>query len=227
MFSSRPKILFSVQLNSWLNFQQWSETAIRTLLDREEVENIRAKTSLILQKAKHPKKNLPTEQKKALHSLREHNSIIILPADKGRSSVILNKQDYINKCQDHLNNSPYTKIQKDPTESVKKEARQKLSLLKDAGKIDQQLYFKLKPTDSQAPRFYGLPKIHKPAVPIRPIISYTNSLLYQLSRYIADILRPYTKLNQQHCKNSNNFSQFIRQQMKSWYPLMSNPCTLT
>ena len=188
------------------------QTAIRTLPDEEEVENIKAKTSLILQKAKLPKKNLPTEQKKALHSLREDNSNIILPADKGRSTVILNKQDYINKCQDHLNNGPYTKIKKDPTESVKKEARQKLSLLKDAGKIDQQLYFKLKSTDSQAPRFYGPPKIHKPAVPIRPIVSYTNSPLYQLSRYIADILRPYTKLNQQHCKNSNDFSQFIRQQ---------------
>ena len=133
------------------------ETAIRTLPDREEVENIRAKTSLILQKAKLPRKNLPTEQKKALHSLCEDNSIIILPADKGRSIVILNKQDYINKCRDHLNDGPYTKIQKDPTESVKKEARQKLSLLKGAGKMDQQLYFKLKPTDSQAPRIYGLP----------------------------------------------------------------------
>ena len=88
------------------------ETAIRTLPKREEVENIRAKTSLILQKAKLPKKNLPTEQKKALHSLREDNSIIILPADRGRSTVILNKQDYINKCQDHLNNGPYTRIQK-------------------------------------------------------------------------------------------------------------------
>ena len=49
------------------------ETAIRILLDREEIENMRAKTSLILQKAKLPKKNLQTEQKKALHSLREDN----------------------------------------------------------------------------------------------------------------------------------------------------------
>ena len=47
---------------------------------------------------------------------------------------------------------------------------------------------------------------------MRPIVSYTNSPLYQLSRYIADILRPYTQLNQQHCKSSNDFSQFIRQQ---------------
>ena len=41
------------------------ETTNRTLPDREEVENIRAKTSLILQKEKLQKKNLPTEQRKA------------------------------------------------------------------------------------------------------------------------------------------------------------------
>ena len=75
------------------------ETAIRTPPDREEVENIRATTSLILQNAILPKKNLPTEQKKALHSLREENSIIIIPADKSRSTVILNKQDYNNKLK--------------------------------------------------------------------------------------------------------------------------------
>ena len=92
------------------------ETAIRTLPDRVKAENIRAKTSLILQKAKFPKKNLPTEQKKDLHSLREDNSIIILPADKGRSTVILNKQDHINKCQDHLNGFAFT--QRDITRPV-------------------------------------------------------------------------------------------------------------
>ena len=89
---------------------------------------------------------LSNRTKKALDPLHE-DPIIIFPADKSRSTVILNKQDHINKCQDHLNNGPCTKIHKDPTEAI-----QKLSLLKDAEKIDQQLYFKLKPTDSQAPR---------------------------------------------------------------------------
>ena len=64
------------------------------------------------------------------------------------------------------NQRPLHQNSKRSNRSVTKEARQKLSLLKDAGIINQQLYFKLKPTDSQAPRFYGLPKIHKPAVPI-------------------------------------------------------------
>ena len=36
--------------------------------------------------------------------------------------------------------------------------------------VDNKLYHYLKPTGSSAPRFYGQPKIHKPAVPIRPIV---------------------------------------------------------
>ena len=72
------------------------------------------------------------------------------------------------------------------------------------------LYFKLKPTDSQAPRFYGLPKIHKASIPVHPIVSYSGSALFNLSKYIANILKPYTLLNTQHCKNSKEFSEFIR-----------------
>ena len=76
--------------------------------------------------------------------------------------------------------------------------------------IDQSLYFKLKPTDSQEPRFYGLPKIHKASIPVRPIVSYSDSSLFNLSKYIANVLKPYTLLNKQHCKNFKEFSEFIR-----------------
>ena len=76
--------------------------------------------------------------------------------------------------------------------------------------MDQSQYFTLKPTDSQAPRFYGLPKIHKASIPIRPTVSYSGSPLFNLSQYIANILKPYTLFNKQHCKNSKEFSEFIR-----------------
>ena len=126
------------------------------------------------------------------------------------ATVILNKEDYIKKCNDHLDSGPYIKLQKDPTVRIKREARTKLAILRDNGTIDQSLYFKLKPTDSQAPRFYGLSKIHKASIPVRPIVSYSGSPLFNLSKYIANILKPYTLLNKQHCKNSKEFSEFIR-----------------
>ena len=61
-------------------------------------------------------------------------------------------------------------LKKDLTESIKREARQKLQRLLDRNIVDKELYWKLKPTDSPAPRFYGLPKIHKPEIPIRPVL---------------------------------------------------------
>ena len=69
----------------------------------------------------------------------------------------------------------------------------KLQRLLDRNIIDKELYWKLKFTDSSALRFYGLPKIHKPEIPIRPIVSYTGTPLYKLSRYIASILSTDTK----------------------------------
>ena len=85
-----------------------------------EADNIRAKTSLVLQKASPPNDKLSQKQRQALHSLKEDKEITILPADKGRATVILNKEDYIKKCNDHLDNGPYIELKKDPTERIKR-----------------------------------------------------------------------------------------------------------
>jgi hypothetical protein len=40
---------------------------------------------------------------------------------------------------------------------------------------------------------YGLPKIHKDGVPIRPIISAVNTYNYNLAKYLDKILKPLVK----------------------------------
>ena len=58
------------------------------------------------------------------------------------------------------------------------------------------LYQYLQPTqEHMTPKFYGLPKIHKPPnedgiPPIRPIISHTDSLLLRTARFIDHVLQP-------------------------------------
>ena len=59
------------------------------------------------------------------------------------------------------------------------------------------------------PRFYGQTKIHKPGAPIRPIVSYSGSLLYNLNKYIANILKAYVKDENNNAKNSTTFSNYI------------------
>ena len=63
----------------------------------------------------------------ALKPLQQNDNIIILPADKGRATVILYKEDYIRKCSEHLENGPYIKIKKDPTNSAVSKITSKLS----------------------------------------------------------------------------------------------------
>ena len=79
-------------------------------------------------------------------------------------------------------------LKKDPTTKIKTKTLKQLKVLKDKF-IDNKLYYYLKPTDLPVPRFYGQPKTHIPEVPIHPIVSYSGSLLYDLNKYIANILK--------------------------------------
>ena len=83
----------------------------------------------------------------------------------------------------------YQLLYKDPTTKIKTKTLKQLKVLKDNEFSDNKLYYYLKPTDSLAPRFYGQPKIHKPKVPICPTVSYSGSPLYNLNKYIANILK--------------------------------------
>ena len=181
-------------------------------IDKPEADTIRAKVSLTLQNAKSPKDNLTKRERKAMKDLMNNDDIIILPADKGRATVVMKKEDYLTKCYDHIDNGPYNKLKKDPTESIKRECLKKLKVLKEESAIDQTLYNRLKPKDSPPPCFYGLPKIHKPAIPIRPIVSYSGTPLYNLSKHIAGILSKYITKEGRHSENSKQFSEYVRDQ---------------
>ena len=82
------------------------EDAVKDL-EKEEADTICAKVSLTLQNSKPPKDNLSKDERKALKELQSDTSNVILPAGKGRSTVILNHEDYLEKCMDHINNGPY------------------------------------------------------------------------------------------------------------------------
>ena len=62
------------------------ETAIRTL-DSEQADTIRRTVNSVLQRAEPPKPNITKEMHEALNNLKQDDSIMILPADKGRASA--------------------------------------------------------------------------------------------------------------------------------------------
>ena len=59
---------------------------------------------------------------------------------------------------------------------------------------------------------YGLPKIHKANVPLRPIVASRGSLAYNASSdsVLADILGPMVGKSERHIKNSGDFVDKIK-----------------
>ena len=94
----------------------------------------------LLQNFKPPKDNLSKDECKALKELQSAAWIVILLADKGRSTVVLNQQDYLEKCMGHINNGQHQLLKKDPITKIKVKTLKQLKALKDNELIDNKLY---------------------------------------------------------------------------------------
>ena len=60
------------------------------------------------------------------------------------------------------------------------------------------------------PKFYGLPKIHKRGIPLRPIVSSRRSISYEVAKELARILKPLVGSSPHHIKNSGDFIEHIK-----------------
>ena len=60
------------------------------------------------------------------------------------------------------------------------------------------------------PHIYGLPKIHKPDTPLRPIVSFYTSPTYGLSKHLVGILSPLVGKTSSAVRNSREFISFCQ-----------------
>ena len=142
--------------------------------------------------------------------MKRDDSRIILTADKGVAMVVLNKEDCIMKAKHLLNQPTYKKMTEDPTSKQKARLIKLLRNIKAQGGITEEQYKKMYPTGAGAPKFYGLPKIHKQDTPLRPIVSSTGTVSYNTSKELARILKPLVGKSQHHLQNTKDFIQQIK-----------------
>ncbi|XP_028394526.1 uncharacterized protein LOC114518725 [Dendronephthya gigantea] len=167
--------------------------------------NIRVKVTEVLRRTTLPKSNLSKEQKDAVRNLRADKSIHILKADKGNATVLLNRAEYESKIHALLETPTYKELKRDPTANIERKVCSKLSELRKSGILSQNLHDYLRPSCSVCPKFYGLPKIHKSGVPLRPIVASQGSPTYNLAKYLARILKPVVGQTEHHVVNSKEF----------------------
>ena len=70
--------------------------------------------------------------------------------------------------------------------------------------IDKKTLTILKPVDAKPPRFYLLPKIHKPSNPGRPVISSTNCHTTKLSKYVDHYIQPLAKAVKSYIRDTTD-----------------------
>ena len=138
--------------------------------------------------------------------LHNNQNIVIVPADKGRATVILNRDEYIQKVGEVIDDdSKYRILRRDPTVKTENKISNALKYLQQQGYIDDKLHDRLTPRYSNPPQLYGLPKIYKDGAPMRPIVSAVGSPWYRLAKELACILSPLAGHNGYTVKNSSAF----------------------
>ena len=123
--------------------------------------------------------------------LKKHkNKIVITTADKGKKTVVMYKDEYDTKMHGLLEDkTTYKTSRTDPTNKLQNLNNKIVTDLYKNKQIDSHTKNKLTCNAAVAPRLYGLPKIHKTDIPLRPISSSTNLPCYTLSKHIGDILK--------------------------------------
>lgn len=153
--------------------------------------------------------NLTHVQLKALHSLQNNERLIIKPTDKNLGPALMDLKTYIRQAlQEHLLTDNYVQLSREEMErrigNLKATLQDLIANNQDQLSKAELTYFQrsLK-SHFRLPIFYGLPKVHKTPVSLRPVVSSTNSLLAIFSvwlDYKTKELLPFVK---SYLKNSN------------------------
>ena len=104
----------------------------------------------------------------------------------------------------------YGELKRDPTPALQRKLNSKLLKLKKTDAIDIRRYYRLRCPVPQPPKLYGLPKLHKPNIPMRPIVSFCGSPTYQLSKYLTTVLQPLTDQSRHKLQSTENFTDVIK-----------------
>ena len=141
---------------------------------------------------------------RAINRLRKNDDIIVTTPEKGSGVVLLNKSDYVDKMNKILDDqSKFRRFgpvsSNDNTASIESRLQKRLLDFVKADLMPKLIYDPIRPTGSQRPRMYGLPKTHKEGTPLRPILSMTGSSHHELGKWLASQLQPVLERFSSHC----------------------------
>ena len=154
--------------------------------------------------------NVSNDDHQFLKQLRSNDDIIIKQSDKCKGLVIMDKSTYIEKAQNIVGNtSNYDALDKNPVPKVEAQTKRVFKAV-STGKLPETTIRELTSNHSRTPVFYGLPKDHKPSIPLRPVISGCDGPTEKTSHLLERILKQLLKFVPTHLWNTSDFLNRIR-----------------
>ena len=179
--------------------------ALESFLDEAKLELSEAPFEKI-------KDNLTKGERTALKKLKTNKKINLKKADKGTTTVVMNKEDKIKEGQVQLDNTDHYKPIDQPM--VSGTASKVEKVIKEMyinnfidGKTKEWLLQTQNPP--RIPEFYTLTKIHKPKPVGRPIISGCGGPTEKISAFVDQLLQPIAKNQKSYIKDTTDFINFI------------------
>jgi len=193
-----PQILTSVENSLWK-------------VPQSERNIIRGKVTSIILNHRPPPPALTSDEWAGVTELKENKDIVIVRAHKGNATVIKDRVSYDDKVTDMLQDAEtYFQLRTNPLAKTQKNVNAFISNLQKENKVSTGDAFKVKSSDPIFPRLYGLPKVHKDAIPLRPIASFIGSATSNRSREIARIIKHLVGKSVHHIRNAEDFLNEIR-----------------
>ena len=143
--------------------------------------------------------------------LRKDQDRMVLTVDKGVAMVVMDRKEYMDKVKGLLAQPAYKTITSDPTNKLKTKLIQKLKRIKRETSMEGGMYRTIYPTCCTAPKFYGLPKVHKTSTSLRPIVVSRGFVTYGITKVIAKILKPLVGKLPHHTKCTRDFVSKVRE----------------
>ncbi|XP_026329083.1 uncharacterized protein LOC113237052 [Hyposmocoma kahamanoa] len=137
------------------------EAIVCNRVPASDAETLRQDVAIAWRHAHLPPKNMSTQELMGVKELRADTTIIVLKADKGNATVIMDAEEYDRKIKALLEDG----MTYNPTARVKRQTYAIITECRSAIPVDIEKQL-LRPRIVQPPRLYGLPKIHKTNVPL-------------------------------------------------------------
>lgn len=165
-----------------------------------------------------------SEYKKCKQFLKNNPELLVIQSDKMNVTTIITKQQYNTLSLEILqDNSYYRVLPRDPSSTIQQKSNTLISELEKSQMLTKDEAKKFRVYNGTINKFYGLPKIHKPVLQLRPIISGVNSPNRGVAQLVTDILTgSYNEENNFFIKDSFQFVEIVNElQLPDNYVLIS------